>query len=117
MLRRIARVRIIPFLLELIVRSFTKRRYRVAELRIIGEILVLFKRIYTQIWKGTSQNHEGAYNSVPFRIDYTQILEKVLQNPIFAYKVEDVSVPTSHFIRNPVEMCFRIAGLRIIRFF
>ena len=41
--------------------------------------------------------------------------EDAPQNHIFAYKVEDISVPTSHFIRNPAEVRFRIVGLFCIR--
>ena len=64
-LRRSARLRIISFFLELIVRRFTKRLRRISSLRIK--------------WRASPS-------------------------------------PTSHFIRNPVEMRFRIAGLRIILF-
>ena len=39
-------------------------------------------------------------NSIPFRTVCTQFHENAPQNPIFVYKIEDISVPISHFIRN-----------------
>ena len=55
--------------------------FRIVKLRIIPFLLQLK---CTQILKKALQNLDFA----------------VLQNPIFAYKVEDISVPAAHFIRS-----------------
>ena len=52
-----------------------------------------FRTDYTQIRRNALKNWGTAYNSIPLRTDYTQIRKSALQNPIFAYKVEGVSVP------------------------
>ena len=55
---------------------------------------------YTQVSRDALQNRKIAYNSIPFATDYTQSCEDAPQIHIFAYKVEDISVPTALFIRS-----------------
>ena len=70
------------------------------------------------------QNRRGAYKFAPFRTDYTQLRKNAPQNPIFAYKVEGVSVPevsemekTYRFIRVSKIRELSISFLRTNQFF
>ena len=122
---QILHLRINWFLLLLIIRRSAERHFRIVKLRIIPFLLQLK---CTQILKKALQNLDFAYKvedisvpaahfihsleirrpsnpafaykSIPFRTDYTQSCEDAPQNHIFAYKVEDISVPAAHFIRS-----------------
>ena len=108
---RIAGLRIIPFLLQLIIRRSTKTCCRILILRIkqrgfsvptmhfirslkirrpsnpaFANKLVPFITYYTQVSRDALQNCKIAYNSIPFATDYTQIRKKTQQNLDFAYK-------------------------------
>ena len=108
---RIAGLRIIPFLLQLIIRRSTKTCCRILILRIkqrgfsvptmhfirslkirrplnpaFAYKLVPFITYYTQVSRDALQNRRTAYNYIPFATDCTRILEDVLRNLDFAYK-------------------------------
>ena len=119
---RIAEQRIIPFLLQLIVRGSSKRRSKILILRIkqrgfsvptarfirslkirrpsnpaFAYKLVPFVTYYTQVSRDALQNRRIAYNSIPFTTYYTQIREDALQNLDFAYKAEGLLRPHNAF--------------------
>ncbi len=119
---RIAGLRIIPFLLQLIIRRSTKTRCRILILRIkqrgvsvptmhfirslkirrpsnpaFAYKLVPFITYYTQVSRDALQNRRIAYNSIPFTTYYTQIHEDALQNLDFAYKAEGRLRPHNAF--------------------
>ena len=57
-------------------------------------------QIYTQFEDSRAVNLASVYKSVSFKTIYTQSREGTLQNFIFAYNSEGVSVPTALFIRS-----------------
>ena len=135
---RIAGLRIIPFLLQLIVRGSSKRRSKILILRIkqrgfsvptarfirslkirhpsnpaFAYKLVPFITYYTQVSRDALQNRRTAYNSIPFATDCTRILEKAQQNLDFAYKEEGCLRPFTSFSdttkRRPMRRLFKFS--------
>ena len=135
---RIAEQRIIPFLLQLIIRGSSKRRSKILILRIkqrgfsvptarfIRSLkirrpsnpaftykLVPFITYYTQVSRDALQNRRTAYNSIPFATDCTRILEKAQQNLDFAYKAEGCLRPFTLFPdttkRRPMRRLFKFS--------
>ena len=135
---RIAGLRIIPFLLQLIIRRSTKTRCGILILRIkqggvsvpttyfirslkirrpsnpaFAYKLVPFITYYTQVSRDALQNRRIAYNSIPFTTEYTQIREDVLRNLDFAYKAGGRLRPFSSFLgttkRRPTWRLFKFS--------